>query len=88
MIYIHGVCIPLIMISRATIIQLHTPNKYHGRLLSVAHLGVIRTTALSSSLAGIINVYISVKIVFLFIGIDPSLCKVLSLSVKQIRKIK
>ena len=49
MIYIHGVCIPLIMISRATIIQLHTPNKYHGRVFSVVHLGVVGTTALSSA---------------------------------------
>ena len=85
MIYIHGIGILLIMVSRTTIIQLHTPNKYHGRLFSVAYLGVIGTTALSSALVGIISAYILVRVVFLFIRIVPSLCGVLSLSVKKIR---
>ena len=88
MIYIHGIGIPLIMVSRTSIIQLHTPNKYHGRLFSVAHLGVVGTTALSSALVGIISAYISVKVVFLFIGIGASLCGVLSLCIKQIREIQ
>ena len=88
MIYIHGIGIPLIMVSRTSIIQLHTPNKYHGRLFSVAHLGVVGTTALSSALVGIISAYISVKVVFLFIGLGASLCGVLSLSIKQIREIQ
>ena len=76
MIYIHGIGIPLIMVSRTSIIQLHTPNKYHG------------TSALSSALVGIISAYISVKVVFLFIGIGASVCGVLSLSIKQIREIQ
>ena len=88
MIYVHGIGIPLIMVSRTSMIQLHTPNKYHGRLFSFTHLGVVGTTALSSALVGIISAYISVKIVFLFIGIGASLCGVLSLFIKQIRKIQ
>ena len=88
MIFFHGIGIPLIMVSRTSIIQLHIPNKYHGRLFSVAHLGVVGTTALSSALVGIISAYISVKLIFLLIGIGASLCGVLSLSVNQIRRLK
>ena len=88
MIFFHGIGIPLIMVSRTSIIQLHIPNKYHGRLFSVAHLGVVGTTALSSALVGIISTYISVKVVFLFIGIGGFLCRVLSLCTKQIRQFQ
>ena len=88
MIFFHGIGIPLIMVSRTSIIQLHIPNKYHGRLFSVAHLGVVGTTALSSALVGIISAYMSVKLIFLLIGIGASLCGVLSLSVNQIRRLK
>ena len=88
MIYIHGIGIPLIMVSRTSIIQLHTPNKYHGRLFSVAHLGVGGMTTLSIALNSIISTYISVKAVFLFIGIGASLGIVLSLSIMQIREIQ
>ena len=88
MIYIHGIGIPLIMVSRTTIRHLNTPNKYQGRLFSVAHFDAVGTSALSSVLVGIICAYISMKAVFLFIGIGASLCGGLSPSVKQKRKIK
>ena len=83
LIYIHGIGIPLIMVSRTTIRHLHTTNKYHGHLFSVAHFDAVGTSGLSFALVGIINAYISVKVVFLFIGIGASLCTGLRLSVKQ-----
>ena len=76
------------MVSRTTIRHLKTPNKYHGRLFSVAHFDAVGTTALLSVLVGINSAYISVNAVFLFIGIGASLCGGLSPSVKQKRKIK
>ena len=76
------------MVSRTTIRHLHTTNKYHGHLFSVAHFDAVGTSGLSFALVGIINAYISVKVVFLFIGIGASLCGVLSLSIKQIREIQ
>ena len=88
LIYIHGIGIHLIMVSRTTIRHLHTTNKYHGHLFSVAHFDAVGTSGLSFALVGIINAYISVKVVFLFIGIGASLCGVLSLSIKQIREIQ
>jgi hypothetical protein len=83
LIYIHGIGIPLIMVSRTTIRHLHTTNKYHGRLFSVAYFDAVGTSGLSFALVGIINAYISVKVVFLFIGIGASLFTGLRLSVKQ-----
>ena len=87
MIFIHGIGIPMIMVSRTSIIQLYSPNKYHGRLFSVAHIGVVGTTALSSALTGIVSDYINIKTIFLFIGIGASLCGLLGLSIKSIRKL-
>ena len=87
MIFIHGIGIPMIMVSRTSILQLYSPNKYHGRLFSVVHIGVVGTTALSSALVGIVSDYINIKTIFLFIGIGASLCGLLGLSIKNIRKL-
>ena len=88
MIFFHGIGIPLIMVSRTSIIQLHTPNMYHGRLFSVVHLGVVGTTAVSSALVGVVTSIISVKLVFLGIGVGAALCGIISLIVPMLRNLR
>ena len=88
MIFFHGIGIPLIMVSRTSIIQFHTPNMYHGRLFSVVHLGVVGTTAISSALVGVITSIISVKLVFLGIGVSAALCGIISLIVPMLRNLR
>ena len=88
MIFFHGIGIPFIMVSRTSIVQLHTPNKYHGRLFSVVHLGVVGTTAISSGLVGIITSFISVKLLFHGIGIGAAICGLVGLAVPSLRKLK
>jgi hypothetical protein len=88
MIFFHGIGIPLIMVSRTSIIQLHAPNRYHGRLFSVVHLGVVGTTAISSALVGIGTSIISVKLVFLGIGVGAALCGIISLMIPMLRNLR
>jgi DHA3 family macrolide efflux protein-like MFS transporter len=85
---LHGIGIPFIMISRTSIIQIHTPNQYHGRLFSVVHLGVVGTTAISAGFVGIITSIISVKILFFGIGIGAALCGVIGLMTPSLRNLR
>jgi len=87
-IFLHGIGIPLIMVSRTSIIQIHTPNKFHGRLFSMVHLGVVGTTAISSGLVGIITSIISVKLLFFGIGCGAALCGVIGLVIPSLRNIQ
>ena len=88
MLFLHGIGIPFIMISRTSIIQTHTLNKYHGRFFSFVHLGVVGTTAISSGLVGIFLHYISVDILFLFIGIGGASCAIIGLILPTIKSLK
>ena len=88
LIFIHGIAIPFIMVSRTSIIQTHTKNKYHGRFFSFVHLGVVGTTAISSALVGIILIYIKVDLMFLIIGIGGASCALISLFYPKIIKMR
>ena len=88
MLFFHGIGIPLIMVSRTSIIQVHNPNKFHGRLFSIVHLGVVGTTAISAGLVGIITSIISVKLLFIGIGIGAAFCGIIALSLPSIRNIQ
>ena len=85
---LHGIGIPFIMISRTSIIQIHTPNQYHGRLFSVVHLGVVGTTAISAGFVGVITSIISVKILFFGIGIGATLCGIIGLIIPSLRNLR
>ena len=87
LIFIHGIAIPFIMVSRTSIIQTHTKNKYHGRFFSFVHLGVVGTTAISSALVGIILIYIKVDLMFLIIGIGGASCSLIALFYPKIIKL-
>jgi len=86
-IFTHGIGIPLIMVSRTSIVQIHTPNKFHGRIFSMVHLGVVGTTAISSGLVGIITELISIKLLFGIIGVGASACGIIGLAVPSLRKL-
>ena len=88
MLFLHGIGIPFIMVSRTSIIQTHTSNKYHGRFFSFVHLGVVGTTAISSGLVGIVLASITVDKLFLFIGIGGAFCGVLALIFTTIKNLK
>ena len=88
MLFLHGVGIPFIMVSRTSIIQTHTSNNYHGRFFSFVHLGVVGTTAISSGLVGVVLAFMTVDKLFLFIGIGGAFCGVLALLFTTIKNLK
>ena len=69
---IHGIGIPLITISRTTIIQAVVPDEFRGRLFSMIYMAVMGTTALSIGLTGIILEHIKSDILFLIIGLGAA----------------
>ena len=66
---IHGIGIPLITVSRTTIIQAVVPDEFRGRLFSMIYMAVMGTTALSIGLTGIVLENIEADILFLIIGL-------------------
>ena len=88
MLFIHGIGFPFIVVSRTSIIQTYTSNKYHGRFFSFVHLGVVGTTAISSGLVGIGLTFITVDKLFLLIGIGGAFCGVLALIFTTIKNLK
>ena len=66
---VHGIGIPLITVSRTTIIQTAAPDKFRGRIFSMNYMAVMGTTAISVGLTGFILEFISADLLFLCIGI-------------------
>ncbi|MBL7013202.1 MAG: MFS transporter [Candidatus Marinimicrobia bacterium] len=87
MIFIHGIGIPFIIVSRTVIIQQNAPNRFHGRLFSMVHLGVVGMTALSSATIGLSAMVFPIQSIFLFIGIGATLCGLYGISLKHIRHL-
>ena len=91
--FIHGIGIPLITISRTTIIQIIVPDEFRGRLFSMIYMAVMGTTALSILLTGLILEIIGPDLLFLmigagaactvFIGLNPSMRLLLSKNKKN-----
>ncbi len=75
-IFIHGIGIPFITVSRTALIQKHSPNAYHGRLFSMVHLSVVGVTALSSALIGILASTMDIRVIFFWIGIGAASCSI------------
>jgi len=69
---IHGIGIPLITVSRTTIIQAVVPDEFRGRLFSMIYMAVMGTTALSIGLTGLILEHIGADTLFLIIGIGAA----------------
>ena len=65
---IHGIGIPLITVSRTTIIQAVVPDELRGRIFSMIYMAVMGTTALSIGLTGVILEKVGADILFLIIG--------------------
>lgn len=86
-IVIHALGIPLITVSRTTIIQRHSPNHYHGRLFSMVHLSVVGITAISSALTGILAAFIDIRTIFLFIGLAAASCGLVGIFKQELKSM-
>lgn len=87
MIFIHGMGIPVITISRTGIIQKNTPNEYHGRIFSMVHLAVVGMTATSTAIVGILATVLSVRTIFLLFGLGAVLTGLTGFLSKNLRQL-
>ncbi len=87
LILIHGIGIPMITISRTTIIQKVVPDRFRGRIFSMVNLSVIGLTAISSGLIGPFAEILSIGTIFLVIGIGAALCGIIGLNHRGMMKL-
>ena len=80
LILIHGIGIPMITISRTTIIQKVVPDQFRGRIFSMVNMSVIGLTAISSGLIGPFAEILPIGTIFLVIGIGAALCGIIGLN--------
>ena len=87
-IILHGIGIPMITISRTTILQKYTPNLYHGRLFSVVQFSVSGMTALSVALVGFFSEVLQINTLFLIFGIGGMISGIIGYLNSNIRRFK
>lgn len=75
-IIIHSLAIPLITVSRASIIQDTVPAGFTGRVFALVNVAVVGMSAISAGLAGVILEWTGAPVLFLIIGIGGGLCGV------------
>lgn len=87
LILIHGIGIPMITISRTTIIQKVVPDQFRGRIFSMVNMSVIGLTAISSGLIGPFAEILPIGTIFLVIGIGAALCGIIGLNHRGMMKL-
>lgn len=70
--FVHSFFIPLITVSRTTLVQRYVPKGLHGRMFSVIGVCVIGGTAVSSALTGLAAEYIPIQKIYLIAGLGAA----------------
>ena len=76
-IVVHSLAIPLLTISRTSLIQALVPARMTGRMFALVNLAVVGMSALSAGLSGIALETWGARVVFLVIGIGGGACGVI-----------
>lgn len=87
-IFFHSIFIPMVTVSRTTVIQSYVPEKYLGRVISLFQFAVIGGAGISSILTGYLAKYIPINWIFLIISIAASSCAIPGLFSKSIKNYK
>jgi len=87
-IFVHALFIPMITVSRTTLIQNLVPKNMHGRVFSLISISVIGFTAISSALTGWISDIIPIAELFLLIGSAAALTGLIAAFYKPLRILK
>lgn len=67
-IFFHSIFIPMVTVSRTTLIQRHVPPELRGRMFSLIQMAVIGGTALSSTLTGLLAEHVPMPYIYLFMA--------------------
>ena len=70
--FLHGIGIPFIILSRTIYIQKSVPDYFRGRIFSMIHMSVMGTTAISIAVTGILLEFIDANLLFLLIVLFAS----------------
>jgi sugar phosphate permease len=86
-IVIHSLAIPMLTVTRASLIQSIVPVKMTGRIFALVNLAVVGMSALSSGLSGLALEAYGAHRVFMVIGIGGAICGVVGwLFAKELRE--
>jgi MFS family permease len=83
--FVHSVCVSLIVVPRAALLQQHVPQKRLGRIFALLNLTVAGLTALSAGLTGIAAEVISPPTLFLVAGLGGATCGLIALAFRSLR---
>ncbi|MFH1549734.1 MAG: MFS transporter [Planctomycetota bacterium] len=83
--FVHSVCVSLIVVPRAALLQQHMPEKHLGRIFALVHVMVMGFTALSVGLTGIAAAHVAPPTIFLIAGLGGTACGLIALSFRSLR---
>ena len=72
--FCHGIGIPLLIISRVSIMQKNIPEELLGRIFSIISISIISMTAVSSGIIGFASDVFDIQTIFLLFGTWAGLC--------------
>lgn len=87
-IFFHSIFIPMVTVSRTTIVQSYVPEKYLGRVIGLFQFAVIGGAGISSLLTGYFAKYLQINWIFLFMSLMASSCALPGLFSKAIKNYK
>jgi len=92
----HGLWIPLIQVSRTTLVQEKTPEEMHGRIFSLINLTFVGCTSLSVLATGLLgNVFLASEslgasggppLIYLIAGLGGGVCGFIGIAFGQLRR--
>lgn len=86
--FLHALAIPMIVVSRATIIQRLVPQELLGRAFGYIDIAVLGVTALSSGLTGLVSAEIGPRLTLVFGGALAALAGVVALMIRDVRGVR
>jgi MFS family permease len=84
--FIHGLTVPLVTVSRTTLIQKIVPDDRRGRIFALVNLAVVGFTALSMVLCGLLSEILGMDQIFLAIGVLGTICGLVGISFRSLWK--